>query len=349
MQKNYTFLLLLFSIINVNAQLEIVYGGTNADTPFDLLLDGTTMYYSEDSRISKFDVTDTAPIPLRTTVISDLNRASGMAIKEDTLYFSNFFEQAIFKIDVTQSDPTAIGVTGSGIPNKLLLIETNLYHTDTGSGRLYVRDLLLSNPSSDVVTVGFANNDGPIGIDLRGNDLYITTTTLSGEGKLYRVNIDNPIPEVILTGLQRPLGLTFRGDDLYIAQEDGDNIVKVDITQDPLVTQEVIAVNSPRDVEFYNDIMYIATVDWIYKVDLNALDIEEFEEPNLKLYPNPAQDFIKVANIKEEKGYKLFDINGRELKSGNINSTNNKINVSDLSYGTYIVYIDNSSHKFIKM
>lgn len=72
-------------------------------------------------------------------------------------------------------------------------------------------------------------------------------------------------------------------------------------------------------------------------------DIIDVQEENIRIYPNPVQEslFIKSA---DETTYKIYDLDGRCLMSGD----GNTINVSSLMKGTYLLQINNNTFKFIK-
>ena len=350
MKTKYTLYVLMMLVTFTSfSQVTTVLGGSNVDEPDRLLLIGNELYFSEDERVSKINVTDNNPT--RVTVVDGFDRAVGMALKGNDLYIADLFNSRIVKIDITDSSPSIVSIPHiSGKPNMLLFNNDDLYFTDNQADKVSVYDTSMTNAYPQTIASNFISNGGPIGIELKDGSLYITVTDIGGTGLLYKIDIDNPVPIELLSGLQRPLGIEFRGNDLYIAQRDSDIIVKVDITQDPLVVEDVVAVNNPLDITFYNDIMYIATSSKISKVDLNSLDVEEFNNANrIKLSPNPAKEYITISNLKENKAYKLFDINGRVLKSGKLEVSNNSINTSDLTNGTYFVQIDRHNFRFIKI
>ena len=70
---------------------------------------------------------------------------------------------------------------------------------------------------------------------------------------------------------------------------------------------------------------------------------------SLKLYPNPTSEFIYVSNLKENVKARLYNFLGKELKQIELTSSNNEINVGNLSSGLYFLSINNSDvFKFVK-
>lgn len=339
---------LIMAMNPIIAQVEVVLANGDLEFPNRLLVIGDDLYFSEDDRVSKIDLTDISPI--RVTVFSDLNSTGGLSYKENDLYITEFSSSRIVKIDMTETSPASVIVTNSGKPNEMVFNDDNLYYSDNNNKRVYVHDTSSTSTVSQVLTSAF--DESPIGIEFKDGFLYVTTTNVSStNNKLFKIDINNPVPIELMSGLQRPIGIEFRGDYLYMAFLSADKIVKVDITQDPLVIEDVVSVNNPTDIEFYNDIMYITqTSNRISKVDLSSLGIDEYEEIiKIKISPNPAEDILTISNLKHDTDYILYDINGRKLKSGSINESNNKINVSDLASGTYIIRIEDSNFRFLKV
>lgn len=68
------------------------------------------------------------------------------------------------------------------------------------------------------------------------------------------------------------------------------------------------------------------------------------------IYPNPAENFIYLKNIKDAKSYKITDISGRLIAIDSL--TKDYINIQDLSPGNYILQISMKekiqTFKFIK-
>jgi|GEM_PF-1251677 len=70
----------------------------------------------------------------------------------------------------------------------------------------------------------------------------------------------------------------------------------------------------------------------------------------IKVYPNPAFDFIQVEvdNIKKNATYTISELSGKILLRGQIQNGHGKINIAWLSIGTYILAIGNEQVKVIK-
>ncbi|WP_203296449.1 DUF4397 domain-containing protein [Luteirhabdus pelagi] len=83
------------------------------------------------------------------------------------------------------------------------------------------------------------------------------------------------------------------------------------------------------------------------------LNIESFVAANLEMYPNPATNYITIANVQRPLKYAIIDMQGRMLQEQAILNSNQEIDIARLSQGVYqILFYDNTdligSKKFIK-
>ncbi len=71
----------------------------------------------------------------------------------------------------------------------------------------------------------------------------------------------------------------------------------------------------------------------------------------ISLYPNPTRDFINIDNTSNAnlKGIAIYDMNGRLIKQVEAtNSNNQRINISDLSSGVYMLHLSNDELSIVK-
>ena len=86
-------------------------------------------------------------------------------------------------------------------------------------------------------------------------------------------------------------------------------------------------------------------------LDCVALGIEDFViGDDISIYPNPSSNLLNFKNIDQEFNVEVYNLLGQKIITNTINSTNNFINVSNLSNGTYLVKIKelNGALKFVK-
>jgi hypothetical protein len=69
---------------------------------------------------------------------------------------------------------------------------------------------------------------------------------------------------------------------------------------------------------------------------------------NLKLFPNPSNEFIKISGLINIEKYKIYNIIGSEVTNGNI-SNNQEIDIKNFTNGTYFLKFESGNTiKFIK-
>ena len=76
-------------------------------------------------------------------------------------------------------------------------------------------------------------------------------------------------------------------------------------------------------IEIFNDTLYVGSYGngiWKRSIDDIQLNVEAYQESDhsLKIYPNPASDYIHVATNSNEAKFKLTDMIGREVLSGTL-------------------------------
>ncbi len=72
--------------------------------------------------------------------------------------------------------------------------------------------------------------------------------------------------------------------------------------------------------------------------------IDESGEAKVYVYPNPVVNTLNILGISETELLFVYDLSGKCLMSG----TGNKVEVSSLIKGTYILKVNNQCIKFIK-
>ena len=82
----------------------------------------------------------------------------------------------------------------------------------------------------------------------------------------------------------------------------------------------------------------------------------ETTETTVKIYPNPAEDYLYVSNVSFIKKYSIFDWSGKLVLSGNVPAgmPDAYIDIASLSHGGYIIRFmktdgNTESQKFVKL
>ncbi len=79
----------------------------------------------------------------------------------------------------------------------------------------------------------------------------------------------------------------------------------------------------------------------------NNLAVNDINQKNIIVYPNPAKSFIKISGLQKSTYYEIFSIDGKFIKKG-ISNPDSEINISTLVKGTYVLKFNNQSVKIIK-
>lgn len=85
-----------------------------------------------------------------------------------------------------------------------------------------------------------------------------------------------------------------------------------------------------------------------------SLGIENPEFASIKLYPNPAKDFLnlELGNSSDLTSYSIIDVSGKVLGIQNISAQNTQIPLNHLSNGFYILKLEgekfSTTKKFVK-
>ncbi len=108
----------------------------------------------------------------------------------------------------------------------------------------------------------------------------------------------------------------------------------------------IIFVSTAPGNPVAGSILFIDKVELEYTTGIITDNIDE-----LQVFPNPTKDYLVVNEVFNACGYKVFDLNGRLIKSNN-NSKENRIELIGIESGTYILSIEKDgiihSQKFIK-
>ena len=92
-------------------------------------------------------------------------------------------------------------------------------------------------------------------------------------------------------------------------------------------------------------------MEFLYSDSNLSTNISESTMPNISLYPNPFNSSITLKTTLNNKIYNvtLFDISGRIIiVKKDINSTSKKINLSNLTNGSYFLKINTGSGEIVK-
>ena len=80
----------------------------------------------------------------------------------------------------------------------------------------------------------------------------------------------------------------------------------------------------------------------------NSLGADEFEQLDIKLFPNPSSEYIQISGLKSEEFYSIYNILGAEVRTGSV-SNEEEIDIKNFNNGLYFLKFENGNTlKFVK-
>ena len=73
----------------------------------------------------------------------------------------------------------------------------------------------------------------------------------------------------------------------------------------------------------------------------------EMSEPSLRVCPNPATDYIDVF-VEQNGQAEIIDMNGKTVKNIQLNNKVNRVSISNLPMGTYVLRVNGETKRFVK-
>ena len=191
-------------------------------------------------------------------------------------------------------------------------------------------------------------NDGYRFVALKENDVIVSETTpysftvdsdrhFVAEFALqeYEVNL-SATPEEGGTISGSGSGTYTYGTTIYAIANPNENYIFLNWTDKD---GTVLTTNQQYVFEVTQDVDY--TANFVY-VDA----ISENDDARFMIHPNPASDFVIIENnIEGQCDVTVYDMSGKIVLKENIDD--NKLDVSNIPNGTYIVTIENDFHKIM--
>ncbi|MCF8331309.1 MAG: C10 family peptidase [Bacteroidales bacterium] len=87
---------------------------------------------------------------------------------------------------------------------------------------------------------------------------------------------------------------------------------------------------------------------WKLKYTTTATSVQDEELSNIQITPNPVNDFVMISGLKKVQ-LDIYSLDGRLMKSEKLEAEKNRINVSSLSSGIYMVVLtSDNGHRNVK-
>lgn|SRR5574344_122212 len=104
-----------------------------------------------------------------------------------------------------------------------------------------------------------------------------------------------------------------------------------------------------RDNNGVESSFLISEVQKIYFASSSSIaEVSNATEDNIFLYPNPAKNYVKIANLSSKSRVQIFSLDGRKLYN-NEAFLGSSIDISSLREGIYIMRVNGKTLKFSKL
>ena len=212
---------------------------------------------------------------------------------------------------------------GSGPDSKLVTFNNAQWQGDYLSAGVTFISMDVRNLSSSIILLRLAF-EGSYNSSMRWSSTN-PIAVVPGQGWQ---TIIFPIDENSLTNIT-PSGITY--DAAF------DSLTEVRIIHNDVPSWEGDVIDAVLDVDNIQ----------ARNENLSIVDIEQPAQ-GIKVYPNPASDFIKIEGILQQSEYEIIDISGRIVMKGKTENQNS-INIQSLVKGSYLLHIESyKSFIFIK-
>lgn len=217
---------------------------------------------------------------------------------------------------------------GRNSPEPSFMSEILTLNTNNQLGIVLLRGDVVSSSSDIGAGITYSSTD----FTINNNSHYITQPFSSGVlnlGFTYKSNLPNVSPNCTILG--------------SVASGNGSLVVH----------------NTYRRVlsPYYGHQTGTATPDALLLLDriiawavdnttLSAYELQLFT--NVKVFPNPAVDYIQLSGLKSKENYSIYNFLGTKISEGNIYN-NKEIDIRNLTGGIYFLKFENGNTiKFIK-
>lgn len=135
----------------------------------------------------------------------------------------------------------------------------------------------------------------------------------------------------------------YADDDYFVSWDFGDGTTSRSFEPEHIYTQKG---KYKVSLKVCNEIMACDTVSKQINVDVIS-GIEAYQAEKIRLYPNPVSSELKISGMSSPFSIRLFDLTGRQ-KFQIENTTQNRIDLSSLNPGIYILQIEFGENSIVR-
>ncbi|GGG21326.1 hypothetical protein GCM10011344_22640 [Dokdonia pacifica] len=218
------------------------------------------------------------------SVVTGLSDPFDVVIQGSDAYVAEFSGNAIVRVDLTDTNPTAEDViTGINGPTSLLFDGDDVYISQVG-GVITRRDA--SDLISNQVTIasGLVTPVSMVRID---NDLYFSE--FQG-GRIGRVDLTTGAVSTVINGLNFPEQIVLIGDELFIAHAGANRVSKFNVTETTPVLEDVVTgLNNPAGIHAEGSILLVT--EFVTNGSIFRIDTSETSPTAIELVSNQNNPF----------------------------------------------------------
>lgn len=320
-----------------------------------------------------------------TDVLTNFNSAglSNLTFRNNFIYFNSYVEKKVYRFDYTLANPIVeLVYQFSENPNFVYIENDILFVGVENPFKTYKINLnndnfnaqFLTNIAGPMVQI---NNDLYIGqysaskivkIDLATsiqtnlligykpnfftvceNKLYFTSNYTN---TLYKYDVCSGTLDTVLSNLNYASGIVMNEELLFICESSASSISIYSNQSFQFQSLVTLQPNSwPNGVVLIgNDLFFVQTIAG----KISKMPIDTFLnnagcltiDSKIKIYPNPSVEVINIDSKYTFEKYSIYNNEGKLIQNSTI--TNNKINVSELPKGQYLLMLDKHSNTFLK-
>lgn len=82
-------------------------------------------------------------------------------------------------------------------------------------------------------------------------------------------------------------------------------------------------------------------------VDSYTVGVEQTTTNNVKVYPNPINDFVNITTNSNNMSVKIYSIDGKMIENQVVNSNNLRISTDNFNSGIYFVQVESNNQKSV--
>lgn len=337
------FTILLLQVSYTNAQLMLNDFITELNDPKGLIIHGDDLYFSGiNNKIFKVNTQSQNPNP--TEVFQGETGLRCLAVSNDILYFRH--NSKISRINLTEENPTASDLVTNIYAYGIAIKGNDLYIAERDENRISKIDITIGNSS---LTTIISNLNAPSDIVLKDNDLYIAE---SSSNKISKIDVTevNPTPYNIITNLNDPDQLLLIDNELYIVEQFSYKVSKIDLSESPITSENVITdLAGPSGIASHENCFYVSESfqSKISRACNTTLSTISDYVDDIKVFNNPSTKNIIVSGLPNKTNYKVYNIFGIEITSGEIYDKG-VIQLNSFHSGVYFLKLNSiKTKKFI--